>query len=118
MEDLAWDLYIFLGTERDELVPTHVNANTSLHTEGCRPTWKGEARPAEEARRSGLYPHLCSSRHVVNSEGSEKISTSHIHLKITFTLPTGIKGIQWFFRFFSVFFWGFAVTVFMCVHFS
>ena len=62
-----------------------VSANTALHTEGCEPTRNGEARPAEEAGRPGLYPHLCSSRLVVNSEGSEKISTSHIHLKIRFT---------------------------------
>lgn len=91
-----------------------VNANTALHAEGCGPTWKGEARPAEEAGRSGLYPHLCSSRLVVNSEGSEKISTSHIHLKITFTLATGIKGIQWLFHF-SQFSSGVLLSLFLCV---
>lgn len=58
-----------------------VNANTALRTEGCGPARNGEARPAEEAGRPGLYPHLCSSRLVVNSEGSEKISTSTYSLK-------------------------------------
>lgn len=69
-----------------------------------------------EAERPHLCPHPCSSRLVVNTEGSQNISVSKIHVKITVTLATGIKGIQLLFHF-SQFSIGFLLSLFLRVFF-
>ena len=63
---------------------------------------EGKSQASAEARRQGGHTSVLtpgSSRLVVNTEGSQNISMSKIHVKITFTLATGIKGIQLLFHF-------------------